>query len=92
MIRDCTVGDETEVNASQLNESTVGAHTTVGPFAYVRPNSKIGDHVKVGDFVEIKNSVIGNGTKISHLTYVGDSDCGERINFGCGTVTTNYDA
>lgn len=91
MIRDCTVGDETEVNASQLNESTVGAHTTVGPFAYVRPNSKIGDHVKVGDFVEIKNSVIGNGTKISHLTYVGDSDCGERINFGCGTVTTNYD-
>ena len=48
MIRDCTVGDETEVNASQLNESTVGAHTTVGPFAYVRPNSKIGDHVKVG--------------------------------------------
>ena len=68
-----------------------GAHTTVGPFAYVRPNSKIGDHVKVGDFVEIKNSVIGNGTKISHLTYVGDSDCGERINFGCGTVTTNYD-
>ena len=71
--------------------STVGAHTTVGPFAYVRPNSKIGDHVKVGDFVEIKNSVIGNGTKISHLTYVGDSDCGERINFGCGTVTTNYD-
>lgn len=91
MIRDCTVGDHTEVNASQLNESSVGAHTTVGPFAYVRPGSKIGDHVKVGDFVEIKNSVIGNGTKISHLTYVGDSDCGERINFGCGTVTTNYD-
>ena len=91
MIRDCTIGDGTEVNASQLNESTVGAHTAVGPFAYVRPNSRIGDHVKVGDFVEIKNSVIGNGTKISHLTYIGDSDCGERINFGCGTVTTNYD-
>lgn len=91
MIRDCTIGDETEVNASQLNESTVGDHTTVGPFAYVRPNSKIGGHVKVGDFVEIKNSVIGSGTKISHLTYVGDTDCGERINFGCGTVTTNYD-
>ena len=51
----------------------------------------MGDHVRVGDFVEIKNSVIGNGTKISHLTYVGDSDVGERINFGCGTVTTNYD-
>ena len=91
MIRDCTIGEGTEVNASQLNESTVGSHTNVGPFAYVRPNSRIGDHVRVGDFVEIKNSVIGNGTKISHLTYVGDSDCGERINFGCGTVTTNYD-
>lgn len=91
MIRDCTVGDDTEVNASQLNESTVGSGTTVGPFAYVRPHCTIGDKVRVGDFVEIKNSVIGNGTKISHLTYVGDSDCGERINFGCGTVTTNYD-
>ncbi|MBQ1242006.1 MAG: glucosamine-1-phosphate N-acetyltransferase [Oscillospiraceae bacterium] len=91
MIRDCVIGDETEVNASQLNESTVGKNTTVGPFAYVRPNSVIGDKVRVGDFVEIKNSVIGNGTKISHLTYVGDTDCGERINFGCGTVTTNYD-
>ena len=91
MIRDCSVGDKTEVNASQMTESVVGSHTTVGPFAYLRPNSRVGDHVKVGDFVEVKNSVIGNGTKISHLTYVGDSDVGERVNFGCGTVTTNYD-
>ena len=91
MVRDCAVGDGTEINASQVNESTIGSHTVVGPFAYVRPNSRIGDHVKVGDFVEIKNSVIGDGTKISHLTYVGDSDCGQRVNFGCGTVTTNYD-
>jgi len=91
MIRDCAVGDRTVVNASQLNESTVGSDTSVGPFAYVRPNSRIGDHIKVGDFVEVKNSVIGDGTKISHLTYVGDSDVGQRVNFGCGTVTTNYD-
>ena len=91
MIRDCIVGDDTEVNASQMTESVVGSHTTVGPFAYLRPNSRVGDHVKVGDFVEVKNSVIGSGTKISHLTYVGDSDVGERVNFGCGTVTTNYD-
>ena len=91
MVRDCVVGDHTEINASQTNESTIGSHTSVGPFAYVRPNSTLGDHVKVGDFVEIKNSVIGSGTKISHLTYIGDSDCGERINFGCGTITTNYD-
>ena len=91
MVRDCTIGEETTVNASQLNESTVGSRTTVGPFAYVRPHCTIGDHCRVGDFVEVKNSVIGNGTKISHLTYVGDSDVGERVNFGCGTVTTNYD-
>ena len=91
MIRDCTVGEGTEVNASQLNESTVGSHTQVGPFAYLRPNSHVGDQVKVGDFVEVKNSTIGDGTKISHLTYVGDSDVGRQVNFGCGTVTVNYD-
>ena len=91
MIRDCAIGEDTTVNASQLNESTVGSHTTVGPFAYVRPKCVIGDNCRVGDFVEVKNSVIGSGTKISHLTYVGDSDVGEKVNFGCGTVTTNYD-
>ncbi|MBR3560141.1 MAG: glucosamine-1-phosphate N-acetyltransferase [Oscillospiraceae bacterium] len=91
MLTDCAVGHDTEVNASQATQSRIGSFTNVGPFAYMRPNSVVGDHVKVGDFVEIKNSVIGNGTKISHLTYVGDSDVGERVNFGCGTVTTNYD-
>ena len=91
MVRDCTVGDDSEVNASQINESSVGCRTHIGPFAYVRPNSVIGDDIKVGDFVEIKNSTIGDGTKISHLTYVGDSDVGQKVNFGCGTVTTNYD-
>ena len=91
MVRDCVVGDETEINASQVNESTIGCRTHVGPFAYVRPGCTIGDDIKVGDFVEVKNSVIGDGTKISHLTYVGDSDVGRRVNFGCGTVTTNYD-
>ena len=91
MIRDSSVGEGTTVNASQVNESAVGWHTTVGPFAYIRPNCTVGDHCRVGDFVEMKNSVIGDGTKISHLTYVGDSDVGQRVNFGCGTVTTNYD-
>ena len=52
---------------------------------------KIGDNIKVGDFVEVKNASIGNGTKIAHLTYVGDADVGERVNFGCGTVVVNYD-
>ncbi len=91
MLRDARVGDFTTVNASQASECVIGSHTTVGPFAYIRPNTTVGDRVKVGDFVELKNSVIGDDTKISHLTYVGDSDVGEHINFGCGTVTVNYD-
>ena len=91
MIRDCTVGDNVTVNASQLNESTIGDGVKIGPFAYIRPNCHVGPGVKVGDFVELKNSTIGEGTKISHLTYVGDSDVGGHVNFGCGTVTVNYD-
>ena len=91
MIRDCQLGARVTVNASQLNESTVEEGTKIGPFAYVRPNCHVGRDVKVGDFVELKNSTIGDGTKISHLTYVGDSDVGGRVNFGCGTVTVNYD-
>lgn len=91
MVNGCIVGDETVINASQINESTVGSRTHVGPYAYIRPGCTIGDDIKVGDFVEVKNSVVGNGTKISHLTYVGDSDVGEHVNFGCGTVTVNYD-
>lgn len=91
MITDCTLGDGVTINASQLNESTVGDGTKVGPFAYIRPNCHLGSNVKVGDFVELKNSTIGDGTKVPHLTYVGDTDAGQRINFGCGTVTVNYD-
>ena len=85
------IGNGVKFQASTGMDSKVGDRTTVGPYAYIRPNSNIGEDVKVGDFVEIKNSNVGNGTKISHLTYVGDTDCGERINFGCGTVTVNYD-
>ena len=91
MIRDCIVGDGVTVNASQLNESTVDAGAKIGPFAYIRPHCHVGRDVKVGDFVELKNSTIGDGTKISHLTYVGDADVGGHVNFGCGTVTVNYD-
>lgn len=91
MITSCKIGNHVTINASQCVESTVGDHTNVGPFAYLRPHSHVGSHVKVGDFVEVKNSTIGDGTKISHLTYVGDSDVGEKVNFGCGTVTVNYD-
>ncbi len=90
-IKNCKIGNGTEVQSSVAIDSEIGDKTSVGPFAYIRPNSKIGNNIKVGDFVEVKNATIGNGTKISHLTYVGDADVGERVNFGCGTVTVNYD-
>lgn len=80
-----------DVLSSVILESEVDEGTHVGPFAYIRPNCHVGKEVKVGDFVELKNSNIDDGTKISHLTYIGDSDVGKRVNFGCGTVTCNYD-
>ena len=76
-LENAKIGDNTVVNASQIYNSTVGFDTHVGPFAYIRPGSSVGNHVKVGDFVEIKNSVVDDGTKISHLTYVGDSGVGK---------------
>lgn len=91
MIRDCALGDDVQVNSSQLNESVVEDGVVIGPFAYIRPNCRLCKKAKIGDFVELKNSVVGEGTKINHLTYVGDSDVGAGVNFGCGTVTVNYD-
>ena len=91
MLVDCTVGDHVTINSSQCNESTIDSGAHVGPFAYIRPGCHVGADVKVGDFVELKNSTIGDGTKISHLTYVGDADVGKQVNFGCGTVLVNYD-
>lgn len=83
--------DGVEIQYSVVLESEVGEGTTVGPYAYIRPHCTIGKHVKIGDFVEIKNAVIGDYTKASHLTYIGDADVGQSINFGCGTVVVNYD-
>lgn len=85
------LGDQVTVESSVLLRCRVGARTTVGPFAYLRPDAAVGEHCRIGDFVEIKNSVIGDGTKVSHLTYVGDSDLGKDINLGCGVVFVNYD-
>ncbi len=70
---------------------SVGAGTQLGPYVYIREHCTIGRNCRIGDFVELKNANIGDGTKVSHLTYVGDADVGERVNFGCGTVTSNYD-
>lgn len=88
---DAELGCGVHVTSSVILKSKIGDGTNVGPFAYVRPGCVIGKNVRIGDFVEIKNDTIGDGTKISHLTYLGDSDIGKNVNFGCGTVTCNYD-
>lgn len=90
-IVDSTVGDETEIQSSVILESSVGKKTTVGPFAYMRPDSHVGSGCKVGDFVELKNSTMGDGSKASHLTYIGDTDVGKNVNIGCGVIFVNYD-
>lgn len=90
-LTNATIADGANIMHSVITDSEVGEETNVGPFAYIRPNCHVGAHVKVGDFVELKNSNIGDGTKISHLTYIGDADVGKNINFGCGTVIVNYD-
>ncbi len=90
-LNNASVGRGTTVESSTLLDCRVGENTTVGPNAYLRPNTNVGSHCRVGDFVEIKNSTIGDGTKVSHLTYVGDADLGKNINLGCGVVFSNYD-
>ena len=90
-IKDSVIADRVEIQSSVITESQVGDGTKVGPFAYMRPGSKVGRDCKVGDFVEIKNSTFGDGSKASHLTYIGDSDVGSGVNLGCGVVFVNYD-
>ncbi|MGP1569766.1 MAG: hypothetical protein ACTTH0_02490 [Eubacteriales bacterium] len=90
-IVDSKIGNEVEVQSSHILESKVGSQTKVGPFAYIRPNSNIGESCKVGDFVEVKNSTMGDKSKASHLTYIGDADIGSGVNLGCGVVFVNYD-
>ncbi len=84
------VGHDTHLNAFQGYESEIGNSCDIGPFVHVRPNSVIKDNVHLGNFVEVKNSVVGEHTSVSHLTYVGDSDVGKYVNFGCGCVTVNF--
>lgn len=91
LIEDSTVGDNTTLNAVQCYRSSVGCNVSIGPFCHIRPNTTIRDGVHIGDFVELKNSDIGQNTHIAHLTYVGDSDVGARVNFGCGVAVANYD-
>jgi len=76
---------------SHLEQANVGDHAAIGPFARLRPGAKLDEHVKIGNFVEIKKSVIGQGSKVNHLSYIGDTTMGEDCNVGAGTITCNYD-
>ena len=88
---DTTVGDDSRIVHSYLDGAELGSGVSVGPFAYLRPKAHLHDRAKAGTFVEIKNSEVGEGTKVPHLSYIGDADIGPGSNVGAGTITANYD-
>jgi len=85
------VGEGTHVRQSVTNNAKIGKDTEVGPFAYLRPDTVIGNACRVGNFVEVKKATLGDGTKMAHLSYVGDAEVGSGVNIGCGAITVNYD-
>ncbi|MDU4960860.1 MAG: bifunctional UDP-N-acetylglucosamine diphosphorylase/glucosamine-1-phosphate N-acetyltransferase GlmU [Sporomusaceae bacterium] len=90
-LQDTVVGDHTVIHFSYTHQCVIGSGVTVGPYVHIRPDSNLADGVKVGNFVEVKNSQVGAGSKLPHLSYIGDADLGAGINIGCGTITVNYD-
>jgi len=88
---DSQIGDEVTILRSHLDRARLGDRALVGPFAYLRPDAVLHERAKAGTFVEIKNSTIGAGTKVPHLSYIGDADVGEETNIGAGNITANYD-
>lgn len=90
-ITNCYVGSATIIKQSVAADSKIGSRVQIGPFAHIRPQSSLGDDVKVGNFVEVKKASFGDGSKASHLSYIGDAEVGSGVNIGCGTITVNYD-
>ncbi|MDD4725448.1 MAG: bifunctional UDP-N-acetylglucosamine diphosphorylase/glucosamine-1-phosphate N-acetyltransferase GlmU [Tissierellia bacterium] len=84
------IGNSVYIESTLIEESTIGDKCHIGPFAHLRPNCKLGKNIKIGNFVEVKNSTLGDNTKASHLSYVGDADIGSNVNIGCGVVFVNY--
>ncbi|EKS69333.1 MULTISPECIES: bifunctional UDP-N-acetylglucosamine diphosphorylase/glucosamine-1-phosphate N-acetyltransferase GlmU [Caballeronia] len=92
VIRDATIGAGTRIDAyTHIEGGKTGANVVLGPYARLRPGATLGDEAHVGNFVEVKNAVFGRGSKANHLSYIGDSDVGARVNIGAGTITCNYD-
>ncbi|CAM4402912.1 bifunctional UDP-N-acetylglucosamine diphosphorylase/glucosamine-1-phosphate N-acetyltransferase GlmU [Paenibacillus alkaliterrae] len=90
-IADSEIGNGVSIKYSTVAESVVGDTSTIGPYANLRPGSKLGIGCKIGDFVELKNASLDDGSKVSHLSYVGDAKVGKDVNIGCGAITVNYD-
>ncbi|MGH2804164.1 MAG: bifunctional UDP-N-acetylglucosamine diphosphorylase/glucosamine-1-phosphate N-acetyltransferase GlmU, partial [Thermoleophilaceae bacterium] len=90
-LSDARIGDRALLRQAYVVEAQVHDGATIGPFAYLRPGTVVGEGAKVGTFVEIKNSEIGPGAKVPHLSYIGDADVGEDSNLGASTITANYD-
>lgn len=92
VLRDCTIADNTRIESHTVIEgATIGAHCQVGPFARLRSGTVVSDHAKIGNFVETKKTELGEGSKINHLSYVGDARIGRHVNVGAGVITCNYD-
>lgn len=90
-IQNSSIGDNTILHFMYAHDCKIGNNVTVGPYVHLRPNTILSDDVKIGNFVEVKNSQVGVGSKIPHLSYVGDTDMGDKVNIGSGTITVNYD-
>jgi bifunctional UDP-N-acetylglucosamine pyrophosphorylase/glucosamine-1-phosphate N-acetyltransferase len=92
VIKNCVIAEKVTIKAgSVMTDSTIGEEAAIGPMAHLRPDSQLGPHVKIGNFVETKKIIMGEGSKASHLTYLGDASIGRDVNIGCGTITCNYD-
>jgi len=92
LIQNCIIGDNVEIlSHCVIQDADIGAASRIGPFARIRPETRLADHVHVGNFVEIKKSSVAAGSKINHLSYIGDTRMGEKVNVGAGTITCNYD-
>jgi len=89
-ITNSKIGKGSKIYSSIIENAEVGKCTLIGPYAHLRPKAKLGDYVKLGNFCEVKNSNIGEHSKISHLAYVGDADIGSGCNIGCGVIFVNY--
>lgn len=85
------IGAHVTAHFCYAHECEIADGVTLGPYVHIRPDTKLAAGVKIGNFVEVKNSVVGEGTKLPHLSYIGDSDIGAGVNMGCGTITVNYD-